>query len=86
METHYKLKARKLNDLEQYGGRECLKLNRFQAKAYKPSKNCEEMVNQFIRNTLMAGVDDKGFNCIHQIEKKKKVLRWWWKRTLTGDC
>ena len=64
-ETQYKLKARKLDDLEQYGCCESLRFNKFQTKQSESSENCAMMVKQYIRNTLKVEVDDNDFNYIH---------------------
>ena len=64
-ETQDKLKARKLDDLEQYGCRESLRFNEFQTKQSESSENCAMMVKQYIRNTLKVEVDDNDFNYIH---------------------
>ena len=64
-ETQDKLKARKLDDLEQYGCRESLRFNKFQTKQSESSENCAMMVKQYIRNTLKVEVDDNDFNYIH---------------------
>ena len=70
LETQDKLKARKLDDLEQYGRRECLRFNGFQTKPNESSENCAKMVKQYIRNTLKVEVDDNDFNRIHRIGQK----------------
>ena len=67
LETQDKLKARKLDDLEQYGRRESLRFNGFQTKQNECSENCAKMVKQYIRKTLKVEVDDNDFNCIHRI-------------------
>ena len=70
LETQDKLKARKLDDLEQYGRRESLRFNGFQTKQNESSENCAKMVKQYIRNILKVEVDDNHFNCIHRIGQK----------------
>ena len=65
LETQNKLKARKLDDLEQYGCRESLRFNGFQTKQNESSEDCVKMVKQYIRNTLKVEVDDNDFNRIH---------------------
>ena len=67
LETQDKLKARKLDDLEQYGRRESLRFNGFPTKQIESSENCTKMVKQYIRNTLKIEVDDNDFNRIHRI-------------------
>ena len=69
LETQYKLKARKLDDLEQYGRRESLRFNGFQTKQNESSEDCAKIVKQYIRNTLK--VEDN-FNRIHRIGQKYK--------------
>ena len=44
LETQNKLKARKLDDLEQYGCRESLGFNGFQTKQNESSEDCVKMV------------------------------------------
>ena len=44
LETQDKLKARKLDDLEQYGRRESLRFNEFKTKQNKSSEDCAMMV------------------------------------------
>ena len=70
LETQDKLKARKLDDLEQYGHLESLRFNGFQTKQTESSEDCAKMVKQYIRNTLKAEVNDNDFNRIHQIQQK----------------
>ena len=72
LETQDKLKARKLDDLEQYGRRESLRFNGFQTKQNESSQDCARMVKQYIRNTLKVEVDDNDFNRIHRIGQKYK--------------
>ena len=69
LETQDKLKARKLDDLEQYGRRESLSFNGFQTKQNESSEDCAKMVKQYIRNTLKVEDD---FNRIHRIGQKYK--------------
>ena len=64
LETQDKLKARKLDDLEQYSRRESLRFNGFQTKQNESSEDCAKMVKQYIRNTLKVEDD---FNRIHRI-------------------
>ena len=56
------LKAKKLDDLEQYGCRESLRFNGFQTKQNESSENCAKMMKQYIRNTLKVEADDNDFN------------------------
>ena len=51
LETQDILKARKLDDLEQYGRRQSLRFNRFQTKQNESSESCAKMVKQYIRKT-----------------------------------
>ena len=69
LETQDKLKARKLDDLEQYSRRESLRFNGFQTKQNESSEDCAKMVKQYIRNTLKIEDD---FNRIHRIGQKYK--------------
>ena len=69
-ETQDKLKARKLDDLEQYGRRKSLRFNGFQTMQNESSKDCAKMVKQYIRNTLKVEVDENNFNRIHRIGQK----------------
>ena len=57
LETQDKLKARKLDDLEQYGRSESLQFDGFQTKQNESSENCAKMVKEYIRNTLKVEVD-----------------------------
>ena len=61
LETQDKLKARKLDNLEQNGRRESLRFSGFQTKQNESSKNCAKMVKEYIRNTLKVEVDDDDF-------------------------
>ena len=70
LETQDKLKARKLDDLEQYSRRESLRFNGFQTKQNEFIEYCEKRVKQFIRNTLKVEVDENYFNRIHRIGQK----------------
>ena len=70
LETQDKLKARKLDDLEQYGRRESLRFNGFQTKQNESSENYAKMVKQYIRHTLKVEVDVNDFNPIHRIDQK----------------
>ena len=72
LETQDILKARKLDDLEQYGRRQSLRFNRFQTKQSESSEGCAKMVKQYIRKTLKVEVDDNDFNRIHRIGQKYK--------------
>ena len=65
-----KLKARKLNDLEQYGRRESLRFNGFQTKENKSSENCAKITKQYLRDTLKVEVDENDFNRTHRIGRK----------------
>ena len=70
LETQDKLKAKKLDDLEQYGRRQSLRFNGFQTKQHESSENCAKMVKEYIRNTLKVEVDDNDFSRIYRIGKK----------------
>ena len=70
LETQNKLKARKLDDLQQYSHRESLRFNGFQTKQNEFIEYCEKRVKQFIRNTLKVEVDENYFNRIHRIGQK----------------
>ena len=70
LETQDKLKARKLDDLEQYGRRESLRFNGFQTRQNESSENYAKMVKQYIRHTLKVEVDVNDFNPIHRIDQK----------------
>ena len=70
LETQDKLKARKLDDLQQYSHRESLRFNGFQTKQNEFIEYCEKRVKQFIRNTLKVEVDENYFNRIHRIGQK----------------
>ena len=72
LETQDKLKARKLDDLKQYGRCERFRSNGFQTKQDESSEDCTKMVEQYIRNTLKVEVDDNDFNRIHRIGQKYK--------------
>ena len=64
------LTAKKLDDLEQYGRSENLRLNEFQTKDNEFSENCSKMMKEYIRNTLKIKIDDIDFNCIQRIGQK----------------
>ena len=70
LETQDKLKARKLDDLEQYGRRKSLRFNGFQMKQNESSEDCAKMVKEYIRNTFKVEVDDNDFNRIQGIGQK----------------
>lgn len=65
-----KLKARKLNDLEQYGRCESLRFNGFQTKENKSSENCAKITKKYLRDTLKVEVDENDFNRTHRIGRK----------------
>ena len=67
LETQDKLKARKLDNLEQYDRRESLRFNGFQTKQNESSEDCAKRVKQYIRNTLKVEVDENDFNRVHRI-------------------
>ena len=74
LETQDKLKARKLDDLEQHGRRESLRFNGFQTKQNESSENNAKMVKQYIRHTLKVEVDVNDFNPIHRIGQSIDVM------------
>ena len=70
LETQDRLKARKLEDLEQYDRRKSLRFNGFQTKQNECSEDCAKRVKQYIRNTLEVEVDENDFNHIHRNGQK----------------
>ena len=70
LETQDKLKVSRLDELEQYGRRKCLRFNGLQTKKNESSENCAKMVKEYIRNTLKVDVDDNDFNRIHRVGQK----------------
>ena len=70
LETQDKLKARKLDKLEQYDRRESLRFNGFQTKQNESSEDCAKRLKHYIRNTLKIEVDENDFNRVHRIGQK----------------
>ena len=48
LKTQDELKARKLDNLEQYGCHESLRFNGFQTKQNESSENCAKIVKKYI--------------------------------------
>ena len=50
--SHSQLKTWKLDDLEQYGRRECLRFSGFEVKEKETKEKCDSMIKNYIRDTL----------------------------------
>ena len=69
-ESQNEVKSGKIDDLEQYGRQECLRLSSFEVKDSKSKEECESKVKSYIKNCLNVDLEESEFNRIHRIGPK----------------
>ena len=61
------LRCRKIDDLEQYGRRECLRFDGFEVSDTEISADCSKIVKDYIKNELKLELNDDDYYRIHRI-------------------
>ena len=69
-ESQGELKSRKVDDQEQYGRRESLRLSGFEMKKNESKEECEHVAKSYIKNSLNVDIEESVFNRIHRIGPK----------------
>ena len=63
----HELKTRKLDDLEQYGCRQCLIFSGFEVKEKETKEECESMIKNYIKDSLKIDIGENDYNRIHRV-------------------
>ena len=66
------LRCRKIDDLEQYGRRECLRFDGFEVSDAESSADCCKIVKDYIKNELKVELNDDDYYRIHRIGLKRE--------------
>ena len=61
------LRCRKIDDLEQYGRRECLQFDGFEVSDTEILADCSKIVKDYIKNELKLELNDDDYYRIHRI-------------------
>ena len=70
LESQHELKARKLDDLEQYGRRECLRSSGFEVMEKETNEECESRIKNYNKATLKIDIGENDYNRIHRVGPK----------------
>ena len=63
----HELKTRKLDDLEQYGCRQCVRFSGFEVKEKETKQECESMIKNCIKDSLKIDIGENDYNRIHRV-------------------
>ena len=66
------LRCRKIDDLEQYGRRECLRFDGFEVSDAESSADCCKIVKDYIKNELKVELNDDDYYRIHRNGLKRE--------------
>ena len=65
------LRCRKIDDLEHYGRRECLRFDRFEVSDAESTADCCKIVKDYIKHELKVELNDDDYYRIHRIGLKR---------------